>query len=454
MGQLQQKLRPRHVQMIALGGAIGAGIFQGSAETIHAAGPGVLISYFFAGLLLFVVMSALAEMALANKGLDLRGLLFKALGYQVSFVIGWFYFITWILVMAVEITAAGSFLKFWFPDQPLWLLSFLIALILIGLNLLSVGLFGEVEFWLTGIKIFTLLAFVVLGAGLMFGLIPTDHPPMLSNLTAHGGFLPLGWTGLVSSLLIVIFSYGGTEMVGLTITEMKNPEQSLPKVIKSVILRIFLFYVFPLFIIMGLIPWNEVGRAGSPFVQVFSAVGFKGVAHMMNFILLIAVTSAANTGIYSSSRVLYSLARQKEAPAIFSRLNRNGVPVNSLIVSGASLFLGSIVALFAQEKVFQYLMGIPGYSTILLWMMICLAQLKLRKQYQQMPFFKVALYPYLTMLTFGILATIFVALLFNPDNMVNSIVYASLMTVLIITAKLKSSQLTGDPLPDTPTSTS
>lgn len=454
MGQLQQKLRPRHVQMIALGGAIGAGIFQGSAETIHAAGPGVLISYFLAGLLLFVVMSALAEMALANKGLDLRGLLYKALGYQVSFVIGWFYFITWILVMAVEITAAGSFLKFWFPDQPLWLLSLLIALILIGLNLMSVELFGEVEFWLTGIKIFTLLAFVLLGAGLMFGWIPADNPPLLSNLTTHGGFLPFGWMGLVSSLLIVIFSYGGTEMVGLTITEMKNPEQSLPKIIKSVILRICLFYVLPLFIIMGLIPWDEVGRTGSPFVQVFSAVGFKGVAHIMNFILLIAVTSAANTGIYSSSRVLYSLARQKEAPAIFARLNKKGVPVNSLIVSGASLFLGSIVALFAQEKVFQYLMGIPGYSTILLWITICLAQLKLRKQYQEIPFFKVALFPYLTILTFGILAVIFVTLLFNTDNMVNSIVYAALMIVLIITAKLKSGKLSSNPLPDTPTSTS
>ncbi|MGA8941606.1 MAG: amino acid permease, partial [Thermoactinomyces sp.] len=302
--------------------------------------------------------------------------------------------------------------------------------------------------------IFTLIAFVVLGAGLMFGLIPVDNPPHLSNLTAHGGFLPLGWMGLVTSLLIVIFSYGGTEMVGLTITEMKNPEQSLPKVIKSVILRICLFYVFPLFIIMGLIPWNEVGRAGSPFVQVFSTVGFKGVAHIMNFILLIAVTSAANTGIYSSSRILYSLARQKEAPSIFARLNKKGVPVNSLIVSGASLFLGSIVALFAQENVFQYLMGIPGYSTILLWMIICLAQLKLRKQYQQMPFFKVALYPYLTLITFGILAVIYVTLLLDPDNIVNSIVYVSLMVALIVAAKLKSAQLSGEPMPDTPTSTS
>ncbi|MBA4837776.1 amino acid permease, partial [Thermoactinomyces intermedius] len=237
MSQLQRKLRPRHVQMIALGGAIGAGIFQGSAETIQSAGPGVLIAYLIAGVLLFIVMGSLAEMALANKGLDIRGLIYKALGYQVSFVVGWIYFIMWILVMAVEIVAAGTFLHYWFTGLPVWLLSFLVALVLVGLNLLSVGLFGEVEFWLTGIKVFTLMAFVILGSGLMFGWIPTENPPYLTHLTAHGGFLPLGWKGVISSLLIVIFSYGGTEMIGLTITEMKDPEKSLPKVIKDIIIR-------------------------------------------------------------------------------------------------------------------------------------------------------------------------------------------------------------------------
>lgn len=448
MSQLQRKLRPRHVQMIALGGAIGAGIFQGSAETIQSAGPGVLIAYMIAGVLLFIVMSSLAEMALANKGLDIRGLIYKALGYQVSFVVGWIYFIMWILVMAVEIVAAGTFLHYWFTDVPIWLLSFLVALVLISLNLLSVGLFGEVEFWLTGIKVFTLLAFVVLGSGLMFGWIPTENPPFFTNLTAHGGFLPLGWTGVISSLLIVIFSYGGTEMIGLTITEMKDPEKSLPKVIKDVILRICLFYVLPLFIIMGLVPWNQVGQAGSPFVQVFSALEFKGVAHIMNFILLIAVTSAANTGIYSSSRVLYSLSKQKEAPAIFSRLNQNGVPIYSLLLCGGSLLLGSVVAMVAQESVFQYLMGIPGYTTIMLWIIICLSQLKLRKQYQKNPFFKVPLYPYLTLVTLGILSIIFIALLLNPNNFINSLVFFSMMIALFFAAKLKSANPSDQPLPD------
>ena len=448
MSQLQRKLRPRHVQMIALGGAIGAGIFQGSAETIQSAGPGVLIAYMIAGVLLFIVMSSLAEMALANKGLDIRGLIYKALGYQVSFVVGWIYFIMWILVMAVEIVAAGTFLHYWFTDVPIWLLSFLVALVLVSLNLLSVGLFGEVEFWLTGIKVFTLMAFVILGSGLMFGWIPTENPPFFTNLTAHGGFLPLGWTGVISSLLIVIFSYGGTEMIGLTITEMKDPEKSLPKVIKDVLLRICLFYVLPLFIIMGLVPWNQVGQAGSPFVTVFSALELKGVAHIMNFILLIAVTSAANTGIYSSSRVLYSLSKQKEAPAIFSRLNKNGVPIYSLILCGGSLLLGSVVAMAAQESVFQYLMGIPGYTTIMLWIIICLSQFRLRKQYKEKPFFNVPLYPYLTILTLTVLSIIFITLLLNPNNVINSIVFLSMMTILFFAAKFKSANLADQPLPD------
>ncbi|MBA4547539.1 amino acid permease [Thermoactinomyces intermedius] len=447
MSQLQRKLRPRHVQMIALGGAIGAGIFQGSAETIQSAGPGVLIAYLIAGVLLFIVMGSLAEMALANKGLDIRGLIYKALGYQVSFVVGWIYFIMWILVMAVEIVAAGTFLHYWFTGLPVWLLSFLVALVLVGLNLLSVGLFGEVEFWLTGIKVFTLMAFVILGSGLMFGWIPTENPPYLTHLTAHGGFLPLGWKGVISSLLIVIFSYGGTEMIGLTITEMKDPEKSLPKVIKDIIIRICLFYVLPLFIIMGLVPWNQVGEAGSPFVTVFSALELKGVAHIMNFILLIAVTSAANTGIYSSSRVLYSLSKQKEAPAIFSRLNKNGVPIYSLILCAGSLLLGSVVAMAAEESVFQYLMGIPGYTTIMLWIIICLSQLKLRKQYKEKPFFQIPLYPYLTGFTLAVLSVIFITLLLNPDNIINSLVFLSMMIVLFCAARFKSG-LADQPLPD------
>jgi AAT family amino acid transporter len=437
---LQKRLLPRHVQMMALGGAIGAGIFQGSAETISAAGPGVIFSYVIAGILLYIVMSAMAEMALGFAGTDLRGLVHKAFGTRVSFILGWLYFVQWVLVMAVEIVTAGTFLQYWF-SAPVWLLSLIVTFVIIAINLFSVRLFGEIEYWLTSVKILTLIVFVILGALLLFGVIPTDNPPGLTNYLSHGGFLPLGWQGVLSSLLIVIFSYGGTEMIGITITEMKDAKITLPRVINGVILRISLFYVLPLLIITGLIPWDQVKSSGSPFVEVLSAAGLKGAANIMNFILLTAVVSAANSGMYATTRMLYSLAKEKEAPAFFTRLGKSGVPIYGLVASSISLFLGSLVAFIAPKSVFQYLMGIPGYTVLLTWILICLSHLKLRGKYERAPHFRISFFPYTTGITVLILAAIMVFVVLNPKNLINTIVYLLIVLVLLITSQwLKPNQ--------------
>jgi len=438
MGQhLQKQLLPRHVQMLALGGAIGAGIFQGSAETIGAAGPAVVFAYLFAGFILFVVMGAMAEMALVHKGLDLRGFIHQAFGARASFIIGWLYFLNWILVMAVEIVAAGTFLKYWFTSTPVWLLSLVVALFIILVNLASVRLFGEIEYWLTGMKIVTLLVFVLLGLALLFGLFPAHDAPLLQHYTEHGGFFPLGITGVLSSLLIVIFSYGGTEMIGITIREMKDAEKTLPKVIQGIIIRICLFYVLPLLVIVGLTPWNQVGKTGSPFVEVLSSVGLEGAAHIMNFIMLTAVVSAANSGMYATSRMIHSLANQGEAPAFFTKLSKNGVPIYGLLISSLSLLLGAAVAFVAQDQVFQYLMGIPGYTVLLIWIMILLSQLKLRKQYPVMPNYRVAWFPYLSIFSVLSLIAIFVSILLNPKNAVNSAVYITVLLFLFLFSGFK-----------------
>ncbi|MBA4542521.1 MULTISPECIES: amino acid permease [Thermoactinomyces] len=437
---LQKQLLPRHVQMMALGGAIGAGIFQGSAETISAAGPGVIFSYALAGILLYIVMSAMAEMALGFAGTDLRGLVHKAFGTRVSFILGWLYFIQWVLVMAVEIVTAGTFLQYWF-SVPVWLLSLIVTLVIIAINLFSVRLFGEIEYWLTSVKIVTLIVFVILGALLLFGIIPSAQAPGLTNYRVHGGFFPLGWQGVLSSLLIVIFSYGGTEMIGLTITEMKDAKKTLPRVIKGVILRICLFYVLPLLIITGLIPWDQVKSSGSPFVEVLSAVGLKGVANIMNFILLTAVISAANSGMYATTRMLYSLAGEKEAPAFFTRLGKRGVPIYALAASSVCLFLGSLVAFIAPESVFQYLMGIPGYTVILTWILICLSHLKLRGKYERTPDFRLSFFPFTTGITLIVLAAIMIFVLLSPKNLINTIVYLAIILVLTIASQwLKPNQ--------------
>jgi amino acid transporter, AAT family len=433
MANLKQSLLPRHVQMMALGGAIGAGIFQGSAETISAAGPGVALSYLFAGLLLFVVMGAMAEMALNHPGADLRGLIQKAFGSRFSLIVGWLYFTNWILVMAVEIVAAGTFLTFWLPDTPVWLLSLAVSFFIIGVNLASVRLFGEIEYWLAGVKIATLALFVFIGGMLLFGLFPGGgEAPMLHHLTAHGGFLPLGLSGVLSSLLVVVFSYGGTEMIGLTLRELKDPEKTLPGVIRGVVLRVILFYVLPLLVITGLIPWNEISEKGSPFVHVLTAVGLKGAAHVMNFIMLTAVVSAAISGMYATSRMLHSLATEKEAPAIFTKVNRRGVPVYGLAVSSASLLLGSLVAFLAPETVFRYLMGIPGFSVLFMWIVICLAYLRLQNQGTKQDAFHVPLAPYSVWFTAVALVLILAAILLNPDNRISTLIVAGVFTVLTL----------------------
>ncbi|SEN17020.1 amino acid permease [Lihuaxuella thermophila] len=434
--QLERGLLPRHVRMMAIGGAIGAGIFKGSADTISLAGPGVIFAYLFAGLLLFIVMSGLAEMAGVYPRADLRDLIKKAFGFRISFVTGWLYWINWVVVMAVEIVAAGSLLQYWFPQLPVWLLSLFVAGVLLILNLASVRLFGEFEFWLSGIKVTTLILFIVLGFSLLFGVV-SDDAPYFEHYTSHGGFFPLGLAGVFSSLLIVIFSYGGTEMIGLTIRETKDAQHVMPKIVRGVIVRVCLFYVLPLLVICGLMPWNEIGAHGSPFVQVLSGIGLKGAAHIMNFVMLTALVSAANSGMYATSRMLYSMAEAGEAPSLFSRLSGNGVPFFSLLMSSVFLFLGALVAYLTPEHVFQYLMGIPGFTVLMMWITICLAQLKLRKKYPVSPVYQSPYYPYATIFTTVSLVVILFAMLFDAKNLISSSVAVGVVVVLFLLSWLQ-----------------
>ncbi|MCP8969083.1 amino acid permease [Ectobacillus ponti] len=413
--QLKRELLPRHVQLMAMGGMIGTGIFKGSADTISAAGPGIVLAYIFAGILLFIVMTALAEMALAYPGRNLQGLVHLAFGSRVSFLIGWLYWLQWVLVIVVEVLAGASFLQYWLPAVPLWLLHLLCAALILSMNVFSVKLYGEVEFWLASIKIATLIVFIVLGGALLFGLFPGHEGMYLQNYTGHGGFLPKGWSGVFTSLLLVVFAFGGSELIGLTVTETKDVERTLPKVIKSVLLRVVLFYTLPLLVITGLIPWNTIGEQGSPFVQVFSATGLHGAAHVMNFVLLTAVLSAANSGMYATSRMLHALAQTNEAPKLFGRLSRHGVPIWGILASGIALLLGTVVAYAAPEHVFATLMAIPGFTVLITWTCICLAQYKLRKQYRQLPSFHVRMFPFSTLLAAGVLMVVFVSFLFTGN---------------------------------------
>lgn len=430
-GSLHKKLKPRHISFMAMGGVIGTGIFKGSSETIGLAGPGVVVSYLFAGVLLLVVMAAMAEMATVYPNRNMKDFVREAFGEKVSFVMGWMYCFMWLSVCVIEVIAAGSFLQYWFADVPLWLLSMACAAFIILINMMSVGTFGEFEYWLAGIKIAMIITFVLLGGALLFGIIPSTSTSYIQNYTQYGGFFPNGWTSIFSAMLVVMFSYGGSELIGLTLTETENAERVLPKVVGSFIVRIILFFTLPILIICGLIPWNQLGPDSSPFVQVLTTVGFSGAAHFMNFILITAVLSAANSGIYGASRMLYSMAAAGEAPKWLARTNRKGSPVNTLLVCAVILLAGSMLGLLAQDQLFSILMAVPGFVVILVWICIALSQLKLRKQYPVKPTFKVWGFPYVTGATVICLIVITTMFLFDSQNRIS--IGACLAVLLMLT---------------------
>lgn len=420
--ELKKGLLPRHVQLIALGGMIGTGIFKGSSDTLNIAGPSVIFAYLLGGLLLFIVMASLAEMAIVYPELNVQNLIYKAFGFRVSFIVGWLYWINWIIVTIVEILAAGSFLKFWFSDAPLWLLSFLCAVVIVGINLFQVKYYGELEFWFAGIKILALIAFIILGFFILLGILPSSIQDPLSNYTTNGGFFPHGIGGILSAFLVVMFSYGGAELIGVAVKETKDAKQVLPKVIKGVVWRVILFYILPILIICGLMPWNKVSGEDSPFVQVFSITGLPGAAHIMNFVLLTAVLSAANSGMYATSRTLYSMAQSGEAPKRLLKTTKQGVPINGIMITGTFLLIGVFLAYMTPDQVISYLMSIPGFTVMLIWTSICFAQLRLRSQYKEKPFFQIKWFPYTTIFAIVSLLIIFISFIFNKENIIGTTV--------------------------------
>jgi amino acid transporter, AAT family len=438
--ELKKGLLPRHVQFIALAGMIGTGIFKGSSDTLSIAGPSVIFTYLIGGLLLFIVMAALGEMAIAFPNHNVQLLLYRAFGFKLSFLTGWLYWINWIIVITVELLAAGSFLQFWYPSMPLWFLSLICAAVIIAINLFPVKYYGELEFWFAGIKIIALVAFIILGAFIIFGILPSNIEEPLANYTAHGGFFPHGVSGMLSAFLVVMFSYGGAELIGVAVTETKDAERVMPSIIKGAVWRVIIFYIFPILIICGIMPWNQVTGQDSPFVQVFNITGLPGAAHVMNFILLTAVLSAANSGIYATSRTLFSMAKSGVAPKGLMQTSRNGIPVIGLMITSICLLVGVFLAYISPSNIISYLMTIPGFTIMMVWIGICSAHLKLRPQYKVKPSFQVKWFPFTTVIAILALSLIFIGFILNPNNVIGStvsLVIVGIVVVLSFIAKQK-----------------
>lgn len=421
---LQRTMTSRHITMMALGGAIGAGLFKGSSSAIDMAGPSILIAYLIGGIILLFIMQGLAEMAVRNSGArTFRDLVQSILGKYPAYFLDWIYWKMWVLNITAESVVAAIFIQYWLPEYPIWILALAVSVLVTAINLLSVKVFAETEYWLALIKITVIIVFILVGVLLLLVNFDDHKAVGFSNLTDHGGFFPNGPTGLITAMLVVIYSYGGTEIIGVTLAETKNPEKVVPKAVRSTLVRIISFYIIPFLIIVSLIPWNEVnGVPESPFVMVFKMIGIPGADHIMNAVVLIAIISSMNSGLYGSSRVLYTQAVDGRIPKIFSSLSKKKVPVYAILMCTSTLFGGVLISLFAGSKTFDFLMGSLGYTVLFIWLIIAFAHLKSReKSSVKTSAYSVKWFPYTTWAAIIALIMILIGIIFTTPIIVTII---------------------------------
>lgn len=409
--KMRRGLKNRHLQMIALGTAVGTGLFYGSTATIAMAGPSVSLSYLVGGIIIFLIVRMLGEMSVEEPvSGSFSHYAAKYWGAFPGFLAGWNYWFLYILVSMAELSAVSIYLGYWFPDLPKWVGVLVCLLIITAINLVTVSAYGEIEFWMAFIKISAVIGMILLGSYYIF----TDLNPFPMNfhhLWDHGGFFPNGSEGFIMSLAPVLFSFGGIELIGITAGEAENPDKTIPRAINQVIYRILIFYVGTMIVLMSLWPWNLVGKEASPFVQIFSKAGFPAAANILNFVVLTAAVSVYNSAIYSNSRMLFGLAKSGNAPKFFEKLSARGVPVNGILISSGITLLAAVLNYLLPDEVFMYMMAIVTGAVVISWGLIVLTHLKFRRHCARnniTPKFKSLFYPFAEYLCLAFLAGILV----------------------------------------------
>ena len=378
---LARNLRNRHIQLIALGGTIGVGLFLGSAKAIHEAGPGLLLGYAVGGVAIFFIMRALGELLTYRPVAGSFATYAEEFcGPLPGFITGWSYWFAWVVTVMAEITAIGIYVDFWLPQVPQWLPPLIALLVLYAANLLAVRVFGELEFWFALIKVVTIVALILAGLSVILfhvgSLGPTAH---FSNLWTHGGFLPLGVLAVLLSLQIVMFAYEGVELIGVTAGEAENPAVVLPRATNGIIARILIFYLGALLIIMSLVPWTELDPKVSPFVFVFGKLGVPGAASIVNLVVITAAASSCNSGLFSTGRMLWTLAQRGQAPRAFAVLNQRQVPAAGIHASAAVMLIGVALNYLVPEQVFTIVTSVALVGTLWTWGIILVAHANYRR---------------------------------------------------------------------------
>ncbi|KON84944.1 D-alanine/D-serine/glycine permease [Rossellomorea marisflavi] len=435
--ELHRGLEARHIQMIALGGTIGVGLFMGSASTIQWTGPSVLLAYAIAGIFIFFIMRAMGEMLYVEPSTGS----FATFGHKyihplAGYMTAWSNWFQWVIVGMAEIVAVGAYMQYWFPDLPAWIPGIIAMAILGAANLISVKSFGEFEFWFALIKIITIVLMIFAGIGLIFfGLGNGGDAIGLSNLWANGGFFAGGWSGFFFALSLVVAAYQGVELIGITAGEARDPKNTLTKAIQSIIWRILIFYIGAIFVIVTVYPWNELNSIGSPFVATFAKVGITAAAGVINFVVITAAMSGCNSGIYSAGRMLYTLGVNGQAPKSFTKLSRNGVPLLGTIGVMIGLGIGVILSYIAPENLFVYVYSSSVLPGMVPWFVILISQIRFRKmkgaELDDHPF-KMPFAPVTNYLTLAFLVAVLVGMWFNDDtrmSLIVGIVFLVLVTI-------------------------
>lgn len=381
--KLRRGLTARHIRFMALGSAIGTGLFMGSSSAIQTAGPSVLLAYIIGGAAVFMVMRALGEMAVRHPvSGSFSQYAARYIGPFAGFLTGWTYAFEMFVVAVADVTAFGIYMGFWFPDVDRWVWVLSIVFIIAGINLVSVKVFGEFEFWFAAIKVTAIILMIVGGVAIIiFGLgNQSEGAAGLSNLVDNGGFMPNGIAGFLACFTIVMFAFGGIEVIGITAGEAQNPKKVIPKAINSVPVRILLFYVLALAVIMSIQPWNTIDGKTSPFVSIFDSIGIPGAAHVLNAVVITAAVSAINADIFGAGRMLHGLAKQGQAPKGFTKLSKSGVPWLTVVAMTGALLVGVILNAVYPDQIYFLIAALATFATVLVWLMILFAHIAMKRE--------------------------------------------------------------------------
>ena len=402
--------------MIAIGGTIGTGLFLGAGKSIELAGPSIIFSYLLIGIALFFVMRALGELLLSNTGYtSFTEFAAEYIGPWAGYVTGWTYWFCWIMTAMADIIAVGVYMQYWF-DIPQWIPAFACLVILVGLNLLSVKLFGELEFWFAIIKVITILALIMVGIVLLvIGFKTNTGTVSLSNIWSHGGMFPNGVQGFLLSFQLVVFSFVGMELVGVSAAETANPRKNIPSAINKIPVRILLFYVGAIIVILAINPWTYLNGDSSPFVGVFTLIGIPVAAGIINFVVMTSAASACNSGLFSTSRILHSLSKDGSAPKRVGRLNKRAVPSNALFLSAIVVSIGALLSKIIPEQAFTIVTTISAICFIWVWSIILIAHIKYKRtrpELAEKSTFKAPLAPYINYAVLALFAFVLIIMLF------------------------------------------